>query len=258
MATAVREARRTSKVQQELTDSSSSTVQRYRNLVLGQPGLWALIKYELITMACGSFPGALGLALRRLFYPMILGFVGRNVIFGRNVTIRHGHKIRIGNNVVVDEYAVLDAKGDDNDGIVLGDGVMISRNTVLSCKGGNIQFGNGVAFGANGLVHAECGSDVQVGADTTIAAYVYLVGGGNYVLNRVDLPIKDSGFYPKGGIHIGSGGWLGSHVAVLDGVRVGDGCVLAAGAVVTRDVAPLTIAGGIPAKPIGRRANAAF
>jgi acetyltransferase-like isoleucine patch superfamily enzyme len=258
MATAVTEAKKTNKVQKQLTDPSSSAVQRYRNLVLGRGGAWALIRYELITMLFGSLPGALGLALRKVFFPSILGAVGRNVIFGRNITIRHGHKIRIGNNVVLDEHVVLDAKGEENEGIVLGDGVMISRNTVLSCKGGSIFIGSGVAFGANGLVHAEFGSDVTVAADTTIAAYVYLVGGGNYVLDRVDLPIKDSGFYSKGGIHIGAGGWVGSHVAVLDGVRVGDGCVLAAGAVVTRDVPALTIAGGTPAKPIGRRGDAEF
>jgi acetyltransferase-like isoleucine patch superfamily enzyme len=256
MGTAVQEAKRTKKVQKQLTDPTSSALQRYRDLVLGRGGLWALIKYELITMALSSMPGALGLALRKIFYPAILGAVGRNVIFGRNITIRHGHKIRIGNNVVLDEQVVLDAKGEENEGIVIGDGVMISRNTVLSCKGGSIYVGNGVAFGANGLVHAEFGSDVTIGPDTTIAAFVYLVGGGNYVLDRLDLPIKDSGFYSKGGIHLGAGGWVGSHVAVLDGVHVGDGCVLAAGAVVTRDVPSFIIAGGVPARPIGSRGDA--
>jgi maltose O-acetyltransferase len=54
-------------------------------------------------------------------------------------------------------------------------------------------------------------------------------------------------------VSIGRDVWIGGHVCVLPGVHVGDGAVLAAGAVVTRDVEPYTIVGGIPARPIGSR-----
>jgi acetyltransferase-like isoleucine patch superfamily enzyme len=148
---------------------------------------------------------------------------------------------------------VLDAKGTDNQGISIGDGSMISRNTVLSCKGGNIRIGKGVACGMNSLIHAEAGSDVRIGDHVTIAAYVYLAGAGNYELDRTDTPIKDSGFHSKGGIRIGDGAWIGAHVQVLDGVEVGPGAVLAAGAVVIGNVPPLTIVGGVPAKVLGER-----
>lgn len=57
----------------------------------------------------------------------------------------------------------------------------------------------------------------------------------------------------KGDIIIGNDVWLGVDSKILSGVHIGDGCVVAAGAVVTKDVAPYSIVGGVPAKVIGRR-----
>jgi len=244
---------RTVSVQMLATDASQSASKRYRGLVVGRDGFAALAIHELITLTVSPCPGALGLALRRLVLPHVFGAMGRNVTFGHHVTLRHTHKVSIGHNVVIDDYVVLDAKGSDNQGISIGDGAMISRNTVLSCKGGNIRIGKGAACGMNSLIHAEAGSDVVIGDDVTIGAYAYLAGAGNYELDRTDTPIKDSGFHSKGGIRIGHGAFLGAHVQVLDGVEVGPGAVLAAGAVVIRDVPPLTIVGGVPAKVLGHR-----
>ena len=70
-------------------------------------------------------PGALGLLLRSKLYPRLLGRTGRNVTFGVNVVLRHPHKIRIGDNVVIDDGCCLDAKGTDNEGITIGDGVFV-------------------------------------------------------------------------------------------------------------------------------------
>ena len=86
-------------------------------------------------------PGALGLALRKWLYPTLLGACGRNVIFGQNVVLRHPHKIRIGDNVMIDDQCLLDAKGTANAGITIGSGVFVGRNTILSCKNGDIVLG---------------------------------------------------------------------------------------------------------------------
>jgi len=51
-------------------------------------------------------------------------------------------------------------------------------------------------------------------------------------------------------VHIGAGAWLGSNVTVLTGLTIGEGAVVAAGAAVTRDVAPRTVVGGVPARVI--------
>ena len=94
-------------------------------------------------------PGALGLALRKALYPLLLGSCGRNVVFGQNVVLRHPHKIHIGDNVVIDDNCLIDAKGETNRGIRIGDGVFIGRNTILSCKNGDIELADGANIGFN-------------------------------------------------------------------------------------------------------------
>ena len=241
------------KLQQALTDNSTSSLKRYGDIAIGRTGFWNLIKYELIMLLFGSTPGALGLMLRKAFFPRILGHVGEGVIFGRNITIRHGHKIRLGDRVVLDDNVVLDAKGDVNEGIIIENDSLIGRNSVLSCKGGNIHIGESTSIGINSLIHAVDESDVIIGDHTIIAAFVYIIGGGNYHMDRLDMPIKEQGTYSKGGVTIGEGIWIASHVQVLDGVHVGKNSVLAAGAVVNRNVSDYEVVGGVPAKAIKSR-----
>jgi acetyltransferase-like isoleucine patch superfamily enzyme len=241
------------KLHGQLTDERASALKRYRAMVLGRGGLWSLIRYEIIMLLVAPLPGAAGLVLRRLFYPRILGSVGREVIFGRNITIRHGTKIRLGDRVVVDDNAVLDAKGEGNAGIEIGADTIVSRNCVLSCKGGSIRIGRNVSMGINSLVHAVAGSDVMVGDDAAIAAFTYLIGGGNYRTERLDIAFKEQGDVSRGGVVVENGVWIGSHVQVLDGVRVGAHSILAAGAVVTKDVPRYSVVGGVPARLIRSR-----
>jgi acetyltransferase-like isoleucine patch superfamily enzyme len=236
-----------------LTDPSVSALERYRQTVIGQRSVPALLRYELTISLFSGLPGALGLIIRKLFYPKLIKSCGKGVIWGRNVVIRHGHKIHIGDGVVIDDSVVLDAKGVQNSGITIEDGVLISRNSVLSCKDGNIHIGKEVSFGINCLVHAVRGSDVAVGSKTVIASFVYLIGGGNYRLDRTDIPIKDQGTYARGGIHVAEDVWIGAMAKILDGVTVHSGSVVAAGAVVNRNVPVCSVVAGVPAKVIRYR-----
>jgi len=104
----------TVEIQKELFDQKKSALKKYQELIIGQKGLWKLIKYEFIITCFSWIPGALGLVLRMKLYPKLLGKVGRNVTFGQNVVLRHPHKIEICDNVVIDDNVVLDAKGQDN------------------------------------------------------------------------------------------------------------------------------------------------
>ena len=240
------------KIQQSVSGIKKSKLDRYKELIIGSYDTSALIKYELIILFCAWIPGALGIFLRSKLYPLILGKCGKGVIFGANVVLRHPQKISIGDNAIIDDNVMIDAKGLDNAGIILENEVFIGRNSILSCKGGNITLKERVNIGFNCEVYSS--STVEIGADTLLAAYTYIVGGGSYNLDRKDIPIsKQPDFEGKGGIFIEQGTWIGAHCVILDGVRVGTGSVIAAGAVVNKEIPPMSIAAGIPAKIIKER-----
>src|SRR5687768_18617613 len=104
------------RAQEQLFDHRQSARQKYAALVVGRPGWGSLIKHELVTLLTQNVPGALGFALRKTFYPALLGACGRNVLFGHNVVLRHPSRIRIGDNVVIDDNCLLDSKGTPNSG----------------------------------------------------------------------------------------------------------------------------------------------
>jgi len=239
-------------IQQQLFDEKKSKADKYRDLVIGRPGWGALIAFELVMMLSSWVPGALGLLLRSRLYPVILGRVGRNVVFGVNVTIRHPHKIAIGDNVVIDDQCCLDAKGTDNQGITIGEGVFIGRNTILSCKNGDIIIEDKANLGFNCEVFSA--SRVRIGRSILMAAYTYLVGG-DHLYDRVDIPVLEQGRTARG-IDVDDNVWLGTHVVVTDGSRIGRDAIIGAGAVVVGEIPEFAIATGIPAKVVrDRRAS---
>ena len=242
------------KIQHIYGDQKRSSVQKYRELIIGQDSLWSLIRYELITLLASWVPGALGLFLRSKLYPRILGRVGRNVIFGVNVTFRHPHKISIGDDVVIDDNCLIDAKGESNKGISIGSGVYIGRNTILRCKDGDIFLEDRVNIGSNCLVDSV--KLVEIKQNTTTAAYCYVMSGGTYGLSRTDIPVTSQDLLSsKDKTEIGENVWLGSSVVVMDGVSIGRDTVVGAGAVVTKDLPEFCIATGIPAKVTKQRKN---
>ncbi len=241
------------RAQDQLFNERQSAREKYASLVVGKPGWGALIQHELVTLLSQSVPGALGLVLRKSLYPSLLGRCGRNVVFGQNVVLRHPHKIHIGDNVVIDDNCLLDAKGDGNRGIAIGSGVFIGRNTILSCKNGDIDVEDGANLGFNCEVFSA--SRVRIGRDTLLAAYCYVIGG-DHDFTDPDLPVLEQGRRSVG-VNIGAGAWLGAGAKVLDGVTIGDRAVVGAAAVVREAVPEGAIAVGIPARVVGHREGAA-
>jgi acetyltransferase-like isoleucine patch superfamily enzyme len=240
------------KAQEQLFAAGTSSRAKYAALVVGRPGWGALLKHELVAMVAQGRAGAVGLAVRRLMYPWLLGSCGRNVVFGQNVVLRHPHKIHIGDNVLVDDNCLLDAKGETNRGIRIGSGVFIGRNTILSCKNGDIELADGTNVGFNCEIFSA--SRVTVGKDALIAAYSYVIGGGHDFSNPSAAVLAQS--RTSAGVSIGDGAWLGAAVKVLDGVAIGAHAVVGAGAVVRDDIAPHAIAVGVPARVVSSRVAA--
>lgn len=113
--------------------------------------------------------------------------------------------------------------------------------------GENLHIGRGCIIGDRCQLDARCGG-IFMGEDVNIGTCVSLWTGSH--------DANDSWFrsmHKIGKITIGNRAWLGSHCVILDQVNIGEGAVVAAGAVVTKDVDPYTIVAGVPAKKIGER-----
>src|SRR5262249_37190742 len=154
-------------------------------------------------------------------------------VFGQHVVLRHPHKIHIGSDVVVDDNCLLDAKGQTNTGIRIGDGVFIGRNTILSCKNGDIELADGANVGFNCEIFSA--SRVAIGKRVLLAAYAYVIGGDHDFSDPSRSVLEQS--RTSAGVAIGDGAWVGAGAKILDGVAVGEGAIIGAGAVV-RDAVP--------------------
>jgi acetyltransferase-like isoleucine patch superfamily enzyme len=114
--------------------------------------------------------------------------------------------------------------------------------------------------------HTDCGKNITVGKNVFINACCCFqdqggitIGDGCLIGHGVVLATINHGFpsehrkdnYPAT-IHVGQNVWIGSSATILPGVTVGDGAIIAAGAVVTKDVPPMTVVGGVPARIIKR------
>ena len=233
-----------SRAQEDLFARGSSSREKYAALIVGRPGWAALLQYELIVMISQSCPGALGLALRKALYPALLGSCGRNVVFGQNVSLRHPHKIHIGNDVVVDDNCLLDAKGASNRGIAIGDRVFIGRNSILSCKNGDIELAAGANIGFNCELFSA--SRVRIGESVLMAAYSYVIGGDHDRSDETKAILEQS--RTSVGVEIGAGAWIGAGAKILDGVNIGARAIVGAGAVVREDVPAGAVSVGVPAR----------
>lgn len=114
--------------------------------------------------------------------------------------------------------------------------------------GAGISLGNRSNLGINCRVRGplQIGDDVMMGPDVTIL-------GPSHCHERTDIPMIEQGSQEPKLTVIGDDVWIGARAIILNGVRIGRGVIIAAGAVVTKDIPDYTIAGGVPAKVIKSR-----
>lgn len=217
----------------KLSRSDISALQKYQDFFVGDSRLSALIRFECLTTLCGPLPGAIGLLLRKWLYRRLFKSMGSNVILGRNIALRHAQKIVIGDRVAIDDNCLLDAKGAGEEGIQIGNDVMIARDTIIQGKLASVKIGDRCIIGSQCQFSSAGG--IQIGNNVMIAGQCY-IGGGRYRMDSREIPIRDQELYTKGPVVIEDDVWLGAGVIVLDGVRIGKGCFIGAGSVVTEDV----------------------
>ncbi len=234
----------------QLHDKESSVLQRYCQKAIGKQSVVALFLYETIITLFSNISGAAGYALRKQFYPYIFKKIGKGAIIGKGLTIRHPGKIIIKNNAAIDDYTLLDASGAGEAGIIIGANSIISRNCVVQGKTGSVEIGDHSDIGCNVIFTSA--SKIVLEESVLIAANCY-IGGGRYFTDHLDVPIVNQGTYSRGTLRIGRGSWLGAGVTVLDGVKIGKGCIIGASSLVTRDIPDFSIAMGIPARVVSTR-----
>ena len=131
----------------------------------------------------------------------------------------------------------------------IGRWVHIGDGNAIRCHEGSLRIGDKVVFGKDNTVN--CYLDIEIGASSLVADWVYICDF-DHKTEDITLPIKDQGIV-KSPVRIGPDVWLGTKVTVLRGTTVGQGCVVAANAVVNRDLPPFSVAVGVPARVVRDR-----
>ena len=179
-------------------------------------------------------------------HPILWKDIGKKVFLSRKARITYSRDISIGNGVRIEEYATLSPMGGN---ISIGDNSHIHPFAMLLGYGGEIHIGSHctvhpfcMLYGPGGLT---IGNAVRIAAQTVIVT-------SNHIFENRNIPIRMQGIRAEG-ITIKNDVWIGAGAKILDGVTLNHGCIIASGAVVTKDVAEYAIVGGIPAEIIGWR-----
>ena len=112
--------------------AEKGAVALYQEYVVGGKSFWNLIKHELFINFTAGIPGALGLLIRKILYPRMISQFGKGIVWGKDMVLRYPQKIRIQDHCIFDDGCVLDAKGENNQGIFIGSSCMFGRQTILA------------------------------------------------------------------------------------------------------------------------------
>ena len=233
--------------------AEGSALKKYQKVMVGSRSVPALLYYELC-MLLAPVPGALGMVLRKVFWPGMFGSCGKGCMFAAGIVVRHPGRIHLGRSVVISEGCILDGRhGTAGRSIRLGDNVILSNNVMLSCKNGTITIGNDTGINAQAIIQSTNDCPVSIGRDCIIGQRCLVIGGGSYHMDRLDIPIRKQGIRDDGGIVLADNVWLGGNVTVLGGVTMDSGSVAAAGAVLAKSVPANSVNMGVPARTVRNR-----
>ena len=211
----------------------------------------AYIIEQLILVVFSWIPTVVGIGIRAVVYRLIMKIEG-TVAIEAGVRILYAGNIRLGDGVYLDRGVYLHGLPS---GITIGDNTFLMHHTMMhvfnfrNVPHAGITVGENCFFGEYNVIRGQGG--VHIGNNVYTGPMVQLVAV-NHVYNNPDKPIREQGITAKG-ITIEDDVWLGANVTVVDGVTIGKGCIIGAGAVVTKDIPPYSIAVGTPAHPVKDR-----
>ena len=169
------------------------------------------------------FPGTLGIFLRSLFLKPILKKSGSDISLGIGIAITGGKNIEIGNSVNIERFSSLHSHSEGS--IIIGSNVSMSKNVMIGgADGGEVIIGNDVMIGPNVVLRAS-----------------------DHTFTNRELAMNKQG-HSGGRIIIGDDVWIGANATITRNVSIGPHSIVGAGSVVTKDVAPYSVVGGVPSK----------
>lgn len=180
---------------------------------------------ETLIASVAWIPTPLGMAARLALWRWFFARCG-TARFGTGLTISGLRNISVGRGCRIGRFSFLTA---NNGKMILGDNVAISPCAHLGADNGYIEIGANTAIGPGVVIRAA-----------------------NHAFARLDAPIMEQG-HTAGQVVIAEDVWIGANCVITPDTRIGKGAVVGAGAVVTRNVAPFSIVGGVPAREIGFR-----
>jgi len=190
----------------------------------------------------------LPMLLRGLWWRVWLRRASGFILVGRHVAIRNPQYISVRGNFVVEDYSEI--QGLSKDGISFGEHVTIGRFAMIRPSGYyGREIGDGLTVGDYSNIGAYCyigcSGRIIIGDNVMISPGVSLYAE-NHRFDRLDIPMRDQGVVREP-ITIEDDCWLASGSTILAGVHIGEGAIVAAGAVVTRNVPSYAIVAGVPA-----------
>ncbi len=176
---------------------------------------------------------------------------GGRLLVGRRLDVLFPRYISLGANVYLGDACSLN--GLSRDGLVIGNNVRIREHVWIQATSTLDNPGVGLTIDDDVYIAPRCilgaGGGIRIGRNVMLAGHLL---AENHEFDDPERSVYEQGVRRRG-IVIGDDVWVGTGAIVLDGVTVGQGAVIGAGAVVTRDVPPLAIAVGNPARVIGQR-----
>lgn len=164
--------------------------------------------------------------IRSAIFSFFFKKCGKNCKFESRISIVAPHNIVIGENALFMSSTYIYA---NNGQLCIGDNFALNSNSQIGAAGGIIEIGDNVMIGPSCILRAA-----------------------DHGHSRVDIPMREQG-HIGGKIIIEDDVWIGANCTILKDVRIGKGAIVAAGCVVTKDVEPYTIVGGVPNRLLKKR-----
>ena len=228
--------------------SETGFLRRYKFIVDRFPAEWK--SYDVLTTLYRlSFFYLRGM-IQRLYFKRSSGWV----LIGKGASIRYARHLSVGRDFIVEDYAEVNCM--TYRGIIAGDRVTIGKHAIIrptniygSAIGEGLKIGNNSSIGPYSYI--GCSGFIEIGDNVMMSPRVSIYAE-NHLFDHPELTIKEQGV-KREFVKIEDDCWIAANTIILAGVTIGRGSVIAAGSVVTKDVPPYSIVGGVPAKVIKSR-----